>query len=35
MRLDDALRPELIRRLGAHDAIARTSYADLVARLAP
>ena len=35
MRLDDALRPELVRRLGAHDAIARTSYADLVARLAP
>ena len=35
LHLDDALRPELMRRLGAHDAIARTAYRDLLAGLAP
>lgn len=35
MHLDDALRPVLRERLGAHDAVARTAYGDLLARLAP
>ena len=35
LHLDDALRPELLRRLGAHDAVARTEYRTLVAGLAP
>jgi hypothetical protein len=35
MHLDDALRPELVRRMGAHDAVARTAYRDLLAGLAP
>jgi hypothetical protein len=35
LHLDDALRPELMRRMGAHDAIARTAYGDLLAGLSP
>jgi hypothetical protein len=35
MHLDDALRPVLHAEMGAHDAIARTPYADLVASLSP
>jgi hypothetical protein len=35
MHLDDALRPVLRERLGAHDAVARTAYGDLLAGLAP
>jgi hypothetical protein len=35
MHLDDALRPELARRLPGHDAIARISYRDLLAVLSP
>ncbi len=35
LHLDDTLRPELMRRMGAHDAIARTAYGDLLARLSP
>ena len=33
--LDEALRPELERRFGAHNAIARTTYAALLRELAP
>jgi hypothetical protein len=35
MHLDDALRPELERDFGDHDAIARRSYAALLRELAP
>lgn len=35
MWLDDALRPALLREFGAHNAIARTSHAQLLQDLAP
>lgn len=35
MHLDDRLRPELERAFGDHNAIVRTSYADLLEMLAP